>query len=215
MKHKRLMIKEVTALEQFISTNRMRLVTLFATVDKSRTRFISVSEILSILTKLKAPLSQSGIEILLQIFEIRDDGLLDYQQVVNGNILSGVIKHFERLESELVSKDVQGPVCCDDSEDEWTMKAADVERKHGAPSTLSSEHGALADCYKQEEVKQFSQLINYCKENGIALNWQVAERGGLVFRQIYWIEDLLIDCNHCRYTISCNCTYCLINNWHL
>ena len=171
------MIREVTQLEEYLANNRRRVISLLATVDKTHTRFITVNEMLSVMNKLKAPLSQAAIETLLQVLEIREDGLLDYQQLISGGIRAVVEEHFERLEAGLVDKE---DVTQDDSkvsEDEWTMKAADVEKKHGAPSTLQGEHKILTEQYRQEEVKQFSKLINYCKENGIVLNWQVAEKG--------------------------------------
>lgn len=168
----------MTALQQFLDVNRMRLVSLLMTIDKAHTRFISVSVMLGVMNKLKAPLSQAAIEILLQVLDIREDGLLDYQQLINGCVLRAVEEHFKRLEEELIVEEVD-EVLPASSEDLWKMKTADLEKKHSNPSTLTGKHGVMVQDYKQEEIKQFSKLIEYCKENGIVLNWQVAERGKL------------------------------------
>ena len=178
-KLKRQMMREIVQLEEYLANNRRRVISLLATVDKTHTRFITVSDMLSVMNKLKAPLSQAAIETLLQVLEIREDGLLDYQQLINGGIHTMVEEHFQRLEAELVSDEGNKQEECVVCEDEWSMKAADVAKKHGGPGTLQGEHGILAEQYKQEEVKQFSKLINYCKENGIVLNWQVAEKGNV------------------------------------
>lgn len=188
LKFKRQIIKEISDLEQFLAAKRRRFISLLAAADKAHNRYISVSEMLSVLNKIKAPLSQSVIEILLQVLEITDNGLLDYQQLINGSISVVIEEHFESLESKLLfvedETDKMEPVT---SEDVWITRAADLEKKHRAPGTLTGEHGTKAEHYKQEEVMQFSKLIKYCKENGIILNWQMAEKGKMC--------GMLLTCN--------------------
>ena len=178
LKFKKQMIKEITLVEHHLANHRQRFVSLLAAADKMRTRFIIVSDMLSIMNKMKAPLSQAATEILLQVLDIRDDGHMDYQQLMNGGILRAVEQHFQQLEAGIaVDDEAEHLVDTSLSDNVWSMKAADMEKKHGAPSTLLGCNGILADQYKQEEVKQFSLLINHCKDNGILLNWQVAEKG--------------------------------------
>ncbi len=177
LKFKRQMIKEFSDLEQFLAAKRRRFISLLAAADKAHTRFISVAEMLTVLNKIKAPLSQSVIEILLQVLEISDNGLLDYQQLINGSILVVIEEHFKSLESKLFVEDETDKMEPVTSEDVWIARAADLEKKHGAPGTLTGEHGIKAEHYKQEEVMQFSKLIKYCEENGIILNWKLAEKG--------------------------------------
>lgn len=172
------MIKEITLVEHHLASHRQRFVSLLAAADKMRTRFIIVSDMLSVMNKMKAPLSQAATEILLQVLDIRDDGHMDYQQLMNGGILRAVEDHFQQLEADMAADDEpEHSVETSSSDNVWTMKAADLEKKHGAPSTLLGCNGIHADQYKQEEVKQFSLLINHCKDNGILLNWQLAEKG--------------------------------------
>ncbi len=173
-------IKEITKLYHFLLANRQRFVSLLTTVDKARMRLVSVSDMLNVFSKIKAPLSQAILEILLQVLNINQEGVFDYQQLINGSVLKGVDELFKKQEAELITKleeesKREKPVSA--TEDVWVKKTADLEKKYGALSTLTGEHGMKVDINKQEEVSQFSKLINYCKENGIVLNWQIAEKG--------------------------------------
>ncbi len=191
LKLKRQAIKEITKLHNFLIANRQRLVSFLATVDKAHTRFVSVSDMLNVFSKIKAPLSQAALEILLQVLEITEEGVFDYQQLVNGSVLKGVDEHFKRREAKLIVEDeIKKEESVSATEDVWVMKTADLEKKYGAPSTLTGEHGIKADIHKQEEVKQFSKLINYCKDNGIVLNWQIAEKGMHIY--MYTVVFILI-----------------------
>ena len=50
-------------------------------------------------------------------------------------------------------------------------------KQHIAPSTLHESIGQQVDHYRQEELKQFQNLLLYCKTHDIILNQLVLERG--------------------------------------
>jgi len=50
-------------------------------------------------------------------------------------------------------------------------------KQHTAPSTLSSTTGHRTDHYRKEELKQFQNLLVYCRTRGIVLNQSLLERG--------------------------------------
>ncbi len=59
-----------------------------------------------------------------------------------------------------------------------TMESEDAEREMSVnPSTMIGYHGHLADVYKKEEIRQFQDLISFCKNNGIHLDQSLAEKG--------------------------------------
>ena len=50
-------------------------------------------------------------------------------------------------------------------------------KQHIAPSTLHEPIAQQVDHYRQEELKQFQNLLLYCKTHGIVLNQSLLERG--------------------------------------
>ena len=50
-------------------------------------------------------------------------------------------------------------------------------RQHIAPSTLHGSTAQRVDHYRQEELKQFQNLLHYCRSHGIVLNQSLLERG--------------------------------------
>lgn len=50
-------------------------------------------------------------------------------------------------------------------------------KQHVAPSTLHEPAAQRVDHYRQEELKQFQNLLLYCRTRGIVLNQSLLERG--------------------------------------
>ena len=169
---KKHVVKEVTLLERHLVTNRHRLVQMLTSADRLANKFISVSDMLSILSKLKIPVSQATTELLLDILEIDDNGLLNYSQLLNGMLLKKVEDHFKRHSFELIENNSSNAVDCDDK---GSLKMP--FEKYNVPSSMDGKNGALAGKFKQDELKQFNSLIAYCEENGIVLDWKLAEKG--------------------------------------
>ena len=175
IQHRKQVLKEVTLLEQHLGTHRPRLVQMLTSADKLNNKCISVNDMLSIFSKMKIPVSQATIELMLDVLVIDDHGLLNYNQLLNGEVLRKVEEHFQQYDFKLTEDETVNPVIKESfSGDISTLLELD---KHEAPSTMGGRNGALADEWKQEELKQFTLLIDYCKENGIILDWKLAEKG--------------------------------------
>lgn len=189
-------IKEIVLIESHLARHRQRLVSLLAGTGDMHTRCIKVCDMLLILEKIKTPLSQETVEILLQVLDIQSDGHMDYYQLLNGRIMKAIEEHFKQLEANLHADDKIHHSLEKVSSDISAMSTMDLEKKYGAPSTLLGCAGTFVEDYKHEEVKQFSLLIDYCKENGIFLDCQVAEKGRIVYVFIQVVVSSLEQVHH-------------------
>lgn len=161
-------LQELAFLEQNLITHRDCLVRMLASADKLSNKCISVNDMLSILRKIDVPLSQNAVKVLLEILKKGDnDGLLNYSLLLDGGILRKVEQNFQQLGFEPLNRENSDL----NVEDDLHLK------KYSQPSSMNGKNGALTDKRKQEELKQFTSLMVYCKENGTALNQKLAEKG--------------------------------------
>ena len=198
------MLKEITLMEKYLTKYRFRLVQLLSSADRKRNCTISVSDMLSVINKLKIPLSQAAIELLLKVLVIDDDGHLNYQQLLNGEILRMVDSYFQR-------ESASNERTTDSQKDREVFVSSSEEElahlnKPVVGSTLSGEKGTLADAYKEEELRQFKALVECCKKNGIVLDWHLAEKGMIMYTCSFVTEQCL---THTFSTIhACTYMYC-------
>ena len=179
IKYKKRILKEVSLLEQHLAKHRQRLVTLLMGVDKNRDYFITTEEFLMIVDKLRAPISQDALEILLSA--TTQDNQLDYRILLSGSLWKAVNDHFQQREvedavstasmSKNSSKELQDLQATD------TKDVSGTSQRQLAPSTMDGQNGELSDAYKLAELRQFDALVAYCKDNGIILNYDTAEKG--------------------------------------
>ena len=179
VKYKKQILKEVLQLEQHLAKHRQRLVTLLMAVDKNRDYLITTEEFLMIVDKLRAPISQDALEILLTA--TTQDNQLDYRMLLSGSLWKAVNDHFQNREEEsAVSAASMSENSSKELQDLQATDSKDVLRtsqRQLAPSTMDGQNGELSDAYKLAELKQFDALITYCKDNGIILNYDTAEKG--------------------------------------
>ena len=120
-------------------------------------------------------MSQTTIEILLDILEI-DGGLLRYDQLLQGGIPRKVARYFQQYDSEIINnknpKYIAGKTSCDDE-----SALLQPEKNKKCPSSMDGKNGVLADEYKQEELRQYTSLLDFCNGKGITLDWKLAEKG--------------------------------------
>lgn len=165
-------LREITQLEHHLVTHRPRLVQMLTSADKQNNRSISVHDMLSIFSKMKIQMSQQTIEILLDILKI-DGGLVRYDELLQGGILRKVTRHFQQYDSEWIPPKKATSIAGSISSDNTLLQL----EEQISPSTMDGKIGILADEYKQEELKQFASLLEFCKGKGITLDWKLAERG--------------------------------------
>ena len=180
-RYKKQMLKEVSLLEQHLTKHRQRLAVLLMTVDRNRDYLITVDEFLIIMDKLKVPISQAAMEVVLTAVHTTKDGQLDYRILLNGSLLKTVDDHFQCTEVEItistadehLGQELQGE---EEAQAMDTNGPHDLQR-HLPPSTMDGENGRLSDDYKQDELRQFNALTAYCKAKGIVLSCDSAEKG--------------------------------------
>ena len=165
-------LEEITQLEQHLVTHRPRLVHMLMSADKLGNKSISVHDMLSILSKMTIQMSQQTIEVLLDILEI-DGGLLRHDELLKGGILRKATRHFQQNDPEWIRKKSANSIAGNISSDDTLLQL----EKQKILSTMDEKNGILADEYKQEELKQFTLLLDFCKGKGITLDWKLAEKG--------------------------------------
>ena len=179
LKYKKQILKEISLLEQHLTKHRQRLVTLLMTVDKNRDHLITTDEFLMIVDKLRAPISQDALEVL--VTAITQDNQLDYRILLSRSLGKAVNEHLQQTEvestasvaamSENSSKELQDSIATN------TKDVLGTSQRQLVPSTMDGQNGKLSDAYKLAELRQFDALIAYCKANGIILNYDTAEKG--------------------------------------
>ena len=168
------MLKEVALLERYLTKYRPRLVALLMSIDKSHDYCIFSSDLVAILRKMKAPISETCVSTFLDALPRVKTGRIDYRILLNGLLGELLQKHFKAVDEK------EGETAAGEADhervDESESEVLSLE-KHTAQSTLDGASGEMADEYKQEELRQFQKLIAYCKEHGIVLDWSLAETG--------------------------------------
>ena len=180
------MLKELSLLETFLTRHRQRLVTLLMTADRNRDRHVSVEDLLTVFNKLKTPIGQDAFELLLQAMGIplTENGRVYYRVVLNGGLVKLAEEYLQREDkrnattvtsvagdsSQTSGSKVQG-------KEGALQDAATLSQRYSGVSTMGGENGRLVDGYRQEGLRQFNSLVEYCKANDIVLDWELAERG--------------------------------------
>ena len=177
IKYKKQTLKEVSQLEQHLTKHRQRLVTLLMAVDKNRDYLITTEEFLMIVDKLRAPISRDALEILLTA--TTQDNQLDYRILLSGSLWKAVNDHFQHteVESAVSTASMNSSKELRDLQATDTKDVLGTSQRQLAPSTMDGQNGKLSDAYKLAELRQFHALIAYCKDNGIILNYDTAEKG--------------------------------------
>ena len=173
LRQKKHVLKEVALLDRYLTTRRHQLIQMFASADRLTKKCISVSDLTSILNKLKIPVSQATLELLLDILEIGDSGLINYSQLLDGVLVKKVENHFQRRSfvGSNPNPEYDGTSIDGASEVHVPLK------RYNTPSSMDGKNGTLAGEIREEELKQFNSLIAFCKENEIVLDWKLAEKG--------------------------------------
>lgn len=176
-RHRRNTIKDVKAMELHLLHGKQRFITLLALHDPAGVGSISAEELEHIIQKMKPPISQESLELILMSLPEVEGRRLDYRPLVKGDIVQyakqyldsndnyvqALLKHSKTTEKSIPSiESVQHS-----SETEYSK----------AQATMGGNRGALSTAYKEEEQRQFEVLLDFCKEIGILLNKELVEKG--------------------------------------
>lgn len=171
------MMKETTALILCLSHGKQRFVTLLTIKDPTKENSLSAKELLAVLKKMRPPVSQEALEFILTCLPQTKVGKLEYLPLVNGSILQYVEDYFN------ASGDNSGSTTGVAESSKSITSQTDTEREspdplsQGLKSTMSGERGRLSTAYKEEEIKQFEALMEFCRENNIVFDEKFAEKG--------------------------------------
>lgn len=189
-RQRRLLLKEVALLQQFLARHRKRLVSLLMATDKARDRLISSGEFTTIMAKLRVPVSAATLDTVVSALQATsgagggEDCKIDYRTLLNGNLFELVTAYLDKTDSQSTQRSqgrTKGVVSDAEpskgkEEEEEEVPAASLQR-HMAPSTMGGEVGRLTDNYREESLRQFQALLDYCTANGVVLSWKLAEKG--------------------------------------
>ena len=179
LQERKQMMKETTALILCLSHGKQRFVTLLAIKDPKRENSISAKELLAVLQKMRPPVSQEALECILKCLPQTKEGKLDYLPLVNGSILQCVEEYFNTSGGD------SGITTGVAESGESITSQANTEREtpdidplsQGLKSTMGGERGRLSTAYKEEEIKQFEVLMEFCRENNIVFDEKFVEKG--------------------------------------
>ena len=191
---RRRLLKDSFKLEKFVSANRQRLADLLVAQDTAWDHLISADNLIAILKKLKAPLDEEDESlhlILTAVFrEKRMSGKIDYQVFLRGAFTALIEKHITNDDTSVSSHPEQ--LLFDDKSFDETEKSLAAKREEENlkveaaassqgtgqwRSTMEGQSGEWAAEYKREALRQFDNLMEFCREHNITLNRQTTERG--------------------------------------
>lgn len=193
----------ICKIEEYIAKRRLRLVDMFTRVDKNKDWLISCSECREVFRKLKVPITDAEIDELISALDKNNDGNLDYRELLKGRLAYKLERRQKKKKPTAQSPQPTSVPGTDGTlDDTGSTTSADSEQKrektkqkeqqlksssesthsarmkqHIAPSTLSEPTALWIEHYRQEELKQFENLLLYCRTHDIVLNQSLLERG--------------------------------------
>ena len=195
MRIRRRLLKDAIRLEKFVSSNRQRLADFLVAQDLARDHLITADNLIAILKRLKAPLDEEDetLHLILTavIREKKRSGNVDYQVFLKGAFTALIEKHITNDDTGVRSRPDQ-LLFADESFDEAPKSQAPkseeyvhVKLEPGFSSqgigqwrsTMEGQSGEWAAEYKREALRQFDNLMTFCREHDITLNRETAERG--------------------------------------
>lgn len=175
LKLKKELHKEVSLLEKFITSSRLRLAQLLVSQDTTRDHLISTETLTAIMNKLKAPVGDMFGKVCIALMkETNNNGLIDYQLLLRGNLAVLVEKHL--TDDELMERPKSVPT----GSGEGLLGVAttgEPSSSTGIISTMEGDCGVWAKEFKEEAFRQFQKLMEYCKSNDIMMDKELAKRG--------------------------------------
>lgn len=191
---RRILLKDAIRLEKFVRSNRQRLADFLVAQDIARDHLISADNLIAILKRLKAPLDEEddSLHLILTavIREKKRSGNVDYQVFLKGAFTALIEKHITNDDTGVLGRPDQ--LLFDDKSfneatksqapknEEEKLKLEPAFSSQGVGqwrSTMGGQSGEWAAEYKREALRQFDNLMKFCREHNITLNRETAERG--------------------------------------
>lgn len=196
-------LKEVKALELHLSHGKQRFITLLALHDPAGVGSTSEEELEYVIQKMKPPVGQESLEIVLKSLPEVERGRLDYRPLIKGDIVQCVEQY-----THLHFTDSTLQALPDHSFTEKSNQSIEVQENEDSKcskpqGTMSGDRGALSTAYKEEEHRQFEILLEFCREQEIVLNQELLEKGKMLFSQALYFTyivhaALLLPADHPR-----------------
>lgn len=180
-RHTQNVLKEVKALELHLSHGKQRFITLLALHDPAGVGSTSAEELEYVIQKMKPPISQESLELVLKSLPEVERGRLDYRPLIKGDIVQSVKQH-----TQLQFTDSTPQALPDHSLTEKSNQSIEIPENRDpkcskSQGTMSGDRGTLSTAYKEEEHRQFEILLEFCREQEIVLNQELLEKGNMLF----------------------------------
>ena len=174
------LLKEVKALELHLSNGKQRFITLLALHDPAAVGSTSEEELKYVIQKMKPPISQESLELVLKSLPEVERGRVDYQPLIKGNIVK-CVKQYTQLHVHFADSTSQA--LPDHSFTEKSNQSIEMQENEDPKpqGTMSGDRGILSTAYKEEEHRQFEILLEFCREQEIVLNQELLEKGKMLF----------------------------------
>ena len=132
---------------------------------------------------MRVPVEEFVVDILCDALE--KEGKIDYRLLFKGGFANAVEKYLEELEKhgdngstkKKASHTVQEEVVSGDA-----LSFRDGIEEYGIRPTISTmegRNGEWSQALKQESLKQFADLIEFCHKHQISLDQSLVERGNI------------------------------------
>ena len=177
LRHRRKTISEAETLVAHLMHGKQRFVSLLAIHDPAGVGCMSMEELENVIQKMKPPISQECLKLMLRSLPEVERGRLDYRPLIKGDFIECVKRY---LDSNDVIADCS--TTNQGKSDEMLKAKTEAECETTQPiCTLSGDRGTLSTAHKEEEKRQFEILLKFCQERGIVLNKELVERGTCIY----------------------------------
>ena len=129
-----------------------------------------------IIQKMKPPVSQESLELILKSLPEAEGGKLDYHLLIKGDLAEHVKQYIDSNELCIAQASLDHNATEMSSQVQQSAEETECDTAH-AICTMSGSKGPLSTAYKEEERRQFEVLLEFCREKGIVLNKELVEKG--------------------------------------
>ena len=168
------MIKEAEALASQLLHGKQRFITLLALHDPTGEGSISAVELDQVIHKMRPVVRQETLDIILESLPTVEGGKLDYRPLVRGDVVQCIRSYLDAKESSTSDHSVS---VTEKSTQSIVLQQNSAAESDTTQTTMGGERGTLSTAYKEEEQRQFEALLQFCRETGIILNKELAEKG--------------------------------------
>jgi hypothetical protein len=177
LRERKEILKDMRRLEKYLKLCRTRIAEFVVPYDTNKTYLIPTDILIDFIERLRPPVSVNIIMILCEALEKETDkdDTVDYRKLFCDGLESLVEEY---LSAEDVVKET--PMSVESDTNSSISSEISASTSTVTSSTLPGNNGMWACGVKENALKQFIALIEYCKAHNIVLNKKLAERGLLM-----------------------------------